>query len=332
MFMTGYDPQLLASFLAVEQTGSFTRAASRLGIQQPTVSQHIRRLEQQVGRILVLRDTHSVSLTADGEAMAGFARNIVAASDQAAAFFSGARPRGRLRIGISDDLALTRLPQILRDFRRENPLVDFDLTVDQSGLLHQRLEGDKLDVFIGKRPSGEERGRLVKRDRLVWVGTPSTRLDMTRPLPLVVYPAPSVTRTEIRRALNRAQLPFRSACVCRGVNGLIAAVAAGIGVSALAASMVPAQLTTLGPGHKLPELGTIDLVLLTNPRADRRPAVRALISTVLASGSRSLVAYRDETTEGPTAHPRSLAARRTEDTRGSGSCADWKGCRRKWCG
>ena len=82
--MTGYDPQLLTTFLAVEQTGSFTRAAARLGIQQPTVSQHIRRLEQQVGRTLVLRDTHSVSLTADGEAMTGFARNILAASDEAA--------------------------------------------------------------------------------------------------------------------------------------------------------------------------------------------------------------------------------------------------------
>ena len=69
--MTGYDPQLLATFLAVEQTGSFTRAAVRLGFQQPTVSQHIRRLERQVGRTLVLRDTHSVSLTADGEAMTG---------------------------------------------------------------------------------------------------------------------------------------------------------------------------------------------------------------------------------------------------------------------
>ena len=293
--MTGYDPQLLTTFLAVEQTGSFTRAAVRLGIQQPTVSQHIRRLEQQVGRTLVLRDTHSVSLTADGEAMTGFARNILAACDQAAAYFSGSRPRGRLRIGIADDLALTRLPQILRDFRRDNPLVDFDLTVDQSGLLHQRLESYKLDVFIGKRPSGEQRGQLVKRERLVWVGTPSTRLDLTRPLPLVVYPAPSISRTEIRRALSRARLPFRSACVCRGVNGLIAAVAAGIGISALAASLVPAQLAALGPGYRLPELGTIDLVLLTNPRTDQRPAVRALISTVLASGSRSLTAYRDET-------------------------------------
>jgi DNA-binding transcriptional LysR family regulator len=58
------------------------------------------------------------------------------------------------------------LPQILRDFRRDNPLVDYHLTVDQGGLLHQRLAGDKLDVFIGKRPSGEQRGQLIKRESL----------------------------------------------------------------------------------------------------------------------------------------------------------------------
>jgi DNA-binding transcriptional LysR family regulator len=294
--MTGYDPHLLATFLAVEQTRSFTRAAARLGLQQPTVSQHIRRLEKQVGRTLVLRDTHSVSLTADGEAMVGFARNIVAASEQAAAYFSGGRPSGRLRIGIADDLALTRLPQILRDFRRDYPLVDFDLRVDQSGLLHQRLESDRLDVFIGKRPSGEQRGQLVKRDRLVWVGTPTTKLDLGKPLPLVVYPTPSMTRTEITSALDRARLPYRTACVCRGVNGLIGAVAAGIGISAMAASLVPAQLATLGAGHRLPELGTIDLMLLTNPRTDHRPAVRALIAAVLSSGSRSLTAYQHDPT------------------------------------
>jgi DNA-binding transcriptional LysR family regulator len=292
--MTGYDPQLLATFLAVEQTGSFTRAAARLGIRQPTVSQHIRRLEGQVGRTLVLRDTHSVSLTPDGEAMVGFARNIVAASEQAAAYFRGDRPHGRLRIGIADDLALTRLPQILRDFRRDYPLVDFDLRVDQSGLLHQRLERDRLDVFIGKRPAGEQRAQLIKRDRLVWVGTPTTRPDLTRPLPLVVYPAPSISRTEIHRALGSAGLPFRTACVCRGVNGLIGAVAAGICISAMAASLVPAQLATLGGGHRLPELGTIDLVLLTSPRSEQRQSVRALTAAVLASGSQSLTAFRPD--------------------------------------
>ncbi len=181
--MTLYDPVLLQTLLTVAQTGSFTQAAARLGVRQPTVSQHVSRLEKQTGRTLFLRDTHTVALTPDGEAMVGFARSILAAHEQATTYFSGSRPRGRLRIGMSDDLALTRLPQILRDFRHEHPLVDFDLTVDQSGLLNQQLEENKLDVFVGKRPRGEERGRLVKRERLVWVGTPATKLDLTKPVP-----------------------------------------------------------------------------------------------------------------------------------------------------
>jgi DNA-binding transcriptional LysR family regulator len=286
--MTVYDADLLVTLLAVEQTGSFTQAASRLGVRQPTVSQHIRRLEDAVGRTLIHRDTHSLTFTTDGEAMLGFARTILAAHDQAAAYFSGSRPRGRLRIGMSDDLALTRLPQILRDFRRDHPQVEFDLTVDQSGLLRERLAEDKLDVFLGKRPAGEDGGQLVKRDRMVWVGTPATKLDLTKPVPLVVYPAPSLSRNEMRKALHAASLPYRSACLCRGVNGLIAAVAAGIGVSAMASSLVPPQLTTLGPEQGLPELGSIDLVLMANPKTEHRPAVQQLIATVLASGSRSL--------------------------------------------
>ncbi len=283
-----YDPAHLRTFLAVAQTRSFTQAAARLGIRQPTVSQHVRKLEQAAGRVLVLRDTHTVALTSDGEAMIGFARSIMAAHDDAAAYFRGERPHGRLRIGMSDDLALTRLPQILRGFRRDHPAVDLDLTVDQSGTLHRRLENDRLDLFIGKRPRGETRGTLVQRERLVWVGTAATTLDPDRPLPLVVYPAPALSRTAMLDALDRAGIAYRSACVCRGVNGLIAAVAAGIGISALARSLVPVQLTALDAAHRLPELGHIDLVLLTNPRTEERPATRALAAAVLAGGAAGL--------------------------------------------
>ncbi|HEY0578938.1 MAG TPA: LysR family transcriptional regulator [Pseudonocardia sp.] len=283
-----YEPAQLRTFLAVAQTRSFTQAAARLGVRQPTVSQHIRKLEQATGRILVQRDTHTVAVTPDGEAMIGFARAILTAHEDAAGYFSGERPVGRLRIGMSDDLALTRLPQILRDFRRDYPRVDLDLTVDQSGTLHRRLENDRLDLFVGKRPLGEDRGTLVKRERLVWVGNPGTRLDRGRPLPLVVYPTPSLSRTAMQAALDRTNTAYRSACVCRGVNGLIAAVAAGIGISVMAKSLVPVQLTPLGAQHRLPELGYIDLVLLTNPRTEHRPATRALATAVLASGPSTL--------------------------------------------
>src|SRR5215475_9577610 len=83
------DPEQLRSFLAVAQSLSFTQAAQRLGIRQPTVSQHVRKLEEAVGRPLFVRDTRSVTLTADGEAMAGFARSILAAYEPAVGYFTG---------------------------------------------------------------------------------------------------------------------------------------------------------------------------------------------------------------------------------------------------
>src|ERR1700735_2123534 len=105
--ITGYramlDPVLLQTFLAVAQTRSFTRTAERLGLRQSTVSQHIRKLEQEAGRRLFVRDTHSVTMTADGEAMLEFARNILAANERAERYFGAAPLRGTLRFGASED-------------------------------------------------------------------------------------------------------------------------------------------------------------------------------------------------------------------------------------
>ncbi len=74
-----YEPELLRTFLAVAQALSFTQAGASLGLGQSTVSQHVRKLERAVGRPLFIRDTRSVTLTADCESMAGFARSILAA-------------------------------------------------------------------------------------------------------------------------------------------------------------------------------------------------------------------------------------------------------------
>ena len=105
-------------------------------------------------------------------------------------------------------------------------------------------------------------------------------------MPLVVYPNPSISRTHMQNALTLTGATYRSVCVCHGVNGLIAAVAAGVGVSAMARSLVPSDLTVLGPHHRLPELGQIDLVLLNNPKTAEKASVRALTATILASGRR----------------------------------------------
>ncbi len=278
-----YDPELLRTFLAVARSLSFTQAAQTLGIRQPTVSQHVRKLETSVGRALFIRDTRSVRLTADGDAMAGFARTILAAHEQATGYFTGSGLRGRLRFGVSDDLALTPLPRILRDFRQLYPRIDLELTVAQSGSLHRRLESGHLDVAFVKHDAGDGRGRLVRRDRLVWSAVQDARLEPDRPMPLVVYQAPSLSRSRAVEALERVGRAYRITCTVRGVNGVLAAARADLGVAIFARSLMPDDLVEVPQSAGLPELGEIDLVLLTSPRAATEPA-EALTAAILGSG------------------------------------------------
>ena len=176
---------------------------------------------------------------------------------------------------------------MLRDFRQLYPRIDLELTVTQSGTLQRRVEAGHLDmVFIKAAPGTRHRGQLVRRDRLVWVGLDRTELPRDRPVPLVTYPAPSITRTAALRALERSGRTWRITCNTREVNGVLAATRAGLGISVLAQSLVPGDLTELSARHKLPRLGDVDLALLVNPRANQE-SVAALREAILGNPTRA---------------------------------------------
>ncbi|WP_438484964.1 LysR family transcriptional regulator [Streptomyces sp. S186] len=282
-----FEPVQLRTFLAVAQTLSFTQAAHRLGLRQSTVSQHVRKLEEAAGRRLFVRDTHAVDLTEDGEAMLGFARTILEANERAASFFTGTRLRGRLRFGASEDFVLTRMPEVLEEFRRDHPEVDLELTVELSGTLHELLAAGRLDLVLAKRRPAGPQGRLVWRDRLVWVGGERLRLDPRRPVPLVVFPPPAVTRARALEALEGQGREWRIACTSGSLNGLIAATRAGLGVMAHTRGMIPPGLVRIPSRAGLPELGGVDFALLSGERAGaaRGPA-EALAEAILAGGDR----------------------------------------------
>lgn len=275
------DPVLLRSFVAVAQTLSFTQAAHQLGLSQPTVSQHIRKLEVVAGRILVARDTRAVALTDNGEAMLGFARTILAAQDQAESYFTGSAMRGRLRFGSADDLALTQLPGILRDFRQLYPQINLELTVSQSPALVRRLAAGALDLIFIKQDPGSPEGRLVRRDRMVWVGHRTVALEPDSPVPLIAYQAPSLSRTYALRSLEAAGRMWRITCNVKEVNGVLAAVRAGIGIAVFPQSLIPPDLAQVSASHDLPELGDVDFSLLDNPSSARGP-IEALTAAILS--------------------------------------------------
>lgn len=275
-----FDPDLLATFLAVAETGSFTRAAERLGLSQPTVSQHVARLEKAAGRVLVDRDTRQVRLTDNGDAMAGFARTILAAHAAADSYFSGTAMRGRLRFGAADDLAITQLPSILRDFRQAYPQINLELTVSQSTPLHRRLKAGQLDLIFIKQMAGSQGGDRVSTDDLVWMGLDKTELGPDDTVPLIAYQDPSISRQMAIDALEAAGRVWRITCNTREVNGVLAAVRAGLGVAPFPRTIIPNDLVKVTNRLGLPELGQVEFSLLSNPRAAAEP-VAALTRAIM---------------------------------------------------
>ncbi|MFD4193343.1 MULTISPECIES: LysR family transcriptional regulator [Amycolatopsis] len=279
------DPVWLRTFLTVAETRSFTRAGQRLGLRQSTVSQHVRKLEEATSQQLLLRDTHSVSLTPDGEAMIGFAGTILEDIERALAYFAGPELRGRVRFGASEDFVVGPLPEILREFRRLHPLVDLELTVDLSGVLHEKLRAGELDLVLGKRRAGDETGSPLWTDPLVWVGREGFELEPGAPVPLIAYPPPSITRARALESLQDNGKPWRIVCTSGSLNGLRAAALAGLGVVVFARSLIPAGLVELPAGHGLPDPGEVQFLLTTRSATPRGPTA-ALSEAIRAEASR----------------------------------------------
>ena len=273
------SPELLQSFVAVAEMRSFTLAARRLGLRQSTVSQHVKRLEYLLQRRLLARDTHSVSPTVDGDALIGRAREVLEANTRLHAVFTGASLHGRLRFGASEDFVQSGLTDVLAAFTQRHPTVDLALTVGLSGMLYEKFDAGELDVILAKRRRGDERGQVVWRERLVWIGQPGTRPDPATSLPLVLYPPPSITRSLALAALEQAGRTWRVACTSGSLSGIYAATRAGLGVAPHSGMLVPPGLTSIAPSKHLPELSEIDFVVIGPKTRDK--VAEAVIDAIL---------------------------------------------------
>lgn len=256
---------LVRTFVAILEAGSFSGAAASLGLSQPTVSQHVRRLEQLTGERLFQRDTHSVALTPNGAVLERFAREMVALENQAKAYYAGATEQTRIRLGISEDLAATRLPYILRRLTSEHPDLQIDLTIGLTSMLYPKLDGGHLDLILAKRRAGDMRGVVVRRERLVWVSHVDFALRKGNRIPLVIYPTGSITTRAAVNALEGAGLPWRMACSAETLTGIYAGLHAGLGISAQSPMLpdaAPGRLRIVDKSFALPELEEIEFVLL----------------------------------------------------------------------
>ncbi|KFN20488.1 LysR family transcriptional regulator [Aeromonas bestiarum] len=225
------DPLLLRSFVAIVDTGSFTRAGERVHLTQSTISQQMRRLEQQLGCPLLDRSGRQVVTTTEGEKLLGLARRILALLMQAEEQVTEGSLQ--LSLGVPEDFAAGAMAPVLAAFARDYPQVRLEV---HSGLSHeiwQRFEAGELDLALVKQARGQGTPLACWREPLAWVDSCDWPASERDPLPLVVFPSEGLYRRQITEALDGQGLRWRIAYVSASLASLQGAVSAGIGVSLL---------------------------------------------------------------------------------------------------
>ena len=163
------DTDQLRSFIAIADTGTFTRAAEAVHKTQSAVSMQIKRLEEVVGRPLFERDGRASRLTDEGERLLDYARRIVRLSNEALASFAETELAGRVRLGLPDDYAERYLPEILARFSQSNPRVEVTVVCEPTPMLMERIEHADIDLAIITHVSSRGSASVIRRERLLWV-------------------------------------------------------------------------------------------------------------------------------------------------------------------
>ncbi len=225
------DPHLLQSFVAIVETGSFTRAGERMYLTQSTISQQMRRLEQQLGCPLLDRSGRQVVTMAQGETLLGLARRILGLLAQAGDRVGEASLP--LRLGVPEDFAAGAMTAVLAAFARQYPEVRLEVQSDLSHALWQAFEAGELDLALIKQGRGQGEPIVRWREPLAWVDSRDWPAGERDPVPLVVFPSEGLYRRQITDTLDARGIAWRIAYVSASLASLQGAVSAGIGVSLL---------------------------------------------------------------------------------------------------
>ncbi|WDD93611.1 LysR substrate-binding domain-containing protein [Burkholderia sp. FERM BP-3421] len=261
------DTALLHTFVTVADVRSFTGAGRRLNLSQSAVSAQVVRLEEQIGRVLFVRNTRSVMLTEHGQTLLGYARAMLNLSEEARARLgAGNACGGKLRIGASEDVAGAWLPDVMRRHGAARRGLRLDLTVDIGDSLFQRHADGDFDLVIGSRCSPTAAGATLWREPLAWAFAQHEPLPEGE-VPLACFPDPCPYRESAIKALALAGMPYRIACESPSVTGIRAFARAGIAIAPVPRNAIDDALRELGAAEGLPALPEIEFVMAYDAKA-----------------------------------------------------------------
>jgi DNA-binding transcriptional LysR family regulator len=259
------DVDHLRTFIAIAETGSFTRAADLVHKTQSAVSMQMKRLEERIGRPIFERDGRASKLTGDGERLLDYARRIVKLNVEALGAFGKDDLSGRVRMGVPDDYADRYLPEIMARFSRAYPGVELSVMCEPSVELLKRVEANELDLAIVTATEGNRAIETFRQERLLWVTSSRHAAHMEDTLPLALAPHYCCWRRAAIERLDSLDRAYRIVYLSGNAGAISAAVLAGLAISVFPESALRPGMRVLMPSDGFPDLPSCRVGLVRNP-------------------------------------------------------------------
>ncbi|RST88005.1 LysR family transcriptional regulator [Aquibium carbonis] len=287
------DSDLLRTFVAVAETGNFTKAGEQVGRTQSAVSMQVKRLEETLGDILFERGSRGVVLTRKGDLLLPNARRIVALMHETMAAFRAPPLSGHVRIGIPEEYGQSILSRALGAFSKRHPDVDLTVNYGCSAVHLAKVQGRELDLAVIFEWQDFSEGEILMTDPTVWVTSTMHRMHEETPVPIALYGSTGWCREFALRSLEQRGVEYRIAYSSDTSGGLKLAVLSGLAIAPISRSNIPEGCRELGAGDGFGVIDASHVVLHRHPRSTggavsgMADAIREAFGTSLAT---SLVA------------------------------------------
>jgi DNA-binding transcriptional LysR family regulator len=300
------DIDSLRTFVTLADNKSFTLTAERVARTQSTVSAQIKKLEDRLGFVVFERNRRSFSVTPRGEALLGYARQVLQLHDEGVQHVLHGAISGSIRLGVTDYFVPRALPNLLMRFRALYPEARVEVMSGVTGELLAKKKLGELDIVIGRRDVEPDLGTssraqsgvvrkaklrptVLRREKLFWVAArdralvkrfTSAIIVARDELPLAVLPLGCGVRAQAIKVLDQARHGWYIAYCGQSVLSLQTAIAAGVGVGALTESALTDDVVMLSKRDGFPALNDSEIVLY--PAAAPTSEVSALTELLVS--------------------------------------------------
>tara|TARA_R110001583_G_scaffold93706_2_gene236807 strand:+ start:31138 stop:32049 length:912 start_codon:yes stop_codon:yes gene_type:complete len=275
------DLDLARTFVAICETGNFSRAAERVNRSASAISLQVKKLEEIVGRSLFERETRRVRLTPDGEVLLGYARRLLRLNDEAMSRFRAPEFTGTVQLGVPNDNGIIAIPEILRRFAASHPHIEVDVFLGPTASLRKRVAEGTTDIAVFSFDPELDPQPPIHSEPLVWLGARHGAAIEKHPLPVALAEPGCYWRAMALRALDEAGINYRVAYTSEFCQAQIAATEADLAICPVPISVISDRLIHLDARHGLPELGEYRMTLAK--RGATGPAEDALAEHVVSS-------------------------------------------------